>query len=79
MGVLHMEDHGKNLLFTTLDISHLATNVHRYDATLILDISHLTTTVDMMQTCQKLIIEGQSNQYMETGLTCPLQMKDILP
>ena len=74
-----MEDHGKNLLFTTLDISHLATNVHIYDETLMLDISLLTTTVDMMQTCQKLIIEGQSNQYMETGLTCPLQMKDIRP
>ena len=57
----------------------MATNVHIYDETLMLDISLLTTTVDMMQTCQKLIIEGQSNQYMETGLTCPLQMKDIRP
>ena len=32
----------------------------------------------MMLTHQKLMIEGQSNQYVETRLTCPWQMRDVL-
>ena len=75
MGVLHNVHLGS---LAVLDIFHLATKAHRYDTNLIVDISHLTTTVDMMLTHQKLMIEGQSNQYMETRLTCPWQMRDVL-